>query len=134
MKNVLIALLLLLTVAACSTKKDPEPDLAGTYQMSRFIDTSRSFDFQLPGVVNGKNVSGIVLVTRTSDTQITWRVDLTIDGQVSQLNPVPSDIRKASGREYDVLEGGVRIGTINGTDFLIDITDNNIRQALTARK
>lgn len=135
-KNAMVALLLLLSVAACLPKRnsDPEPDLAGSYQMSRFIDRSAGIDARLPGVVNGRNVSGVVVVTRPGDTRINWQIELTVDGQRTKLQSVPSDIRKASGRDYDVLEDGIRVGSINGTDFSIDITDNNNRQAVAASK
>lgn len=130
MKNVLIALLLLFTTASCLPKKktDPEPELAGTYQISQLISGNQTFN--LPS--GGESAS--VLVTRPSDTQITFRLDTNDNGQVTTGTATPATIAKASGSGYDVMVNGRRIGSIDGTNFSLDFTSNGQRFAITARK
>lgn len=130
MKNVLIALILLLTVSSCLPKKksDPEPELAGTYQVSRL--TSNGTTTNLP--MNG--VSAIVVVTRSGDTKIDFRIDLINTGKVFGTESASATIQKASGKEYDILDGSTRVGSINGTDFNLDYTDGGDRFVLIAHK
>ena len=135
MKNVLIALVLLLTVSSCLPKKnsksDPEPELAGTYQVSQLVAGNQTFNLPSGGS------SASVIVTRRSDTQIDARADVTESGSTSSTNFGTLTIRKTSGRDYDMLNSntGARIGSINGTDFILDlIGTNGQRVALTARK
>lgn len=134
MKNVLIALILLLTVTSCLPKKggkdDPEPDLAGTYQVSRFVDESQNININLPN----SGVSAAVIVTRPSDTRLGFRIDVTNNGRVTTGTSATATIRKASGKDYDILNGSTRVGSVNGTDFNLDYTDRGDRFALTARK
>ena len=137
MKNTLIALVLLLVVTSCLPKKkdkDPEPELAGTYQVDRFIDESQGFDRNLPVTINNQTLSAAVIVSRSSDTEIRFRIDVTVNGQVTTGDTGPATIKKASGKDYDILDGSTRVGSINGTDFSLDYTDGGDRFALTATK
>ena len=132
-----MAVMLLMT--AClfdklKKNKDPEPELAGTYQVSRFVDESQNFDRNLPATINGQRLSAAVIVTRSSDTEISFRIDVTINGQVNDGDTGTATIRKASGKDYDILDGSTRVGSINGTDFNLDYTDGGDRFALTASK
>ena len=131
MRNTLIALLLLLTVASCIPKKDkdPEPELAGTYQVSQLTSGNQSVSLPLNGV------SAVVIITRPSDALITFILEVRGNGQTERSDATDLTIRKASGRDYDILDGTTRIGSINGTDFNVDGTDDNgDRIAITARK
>lgn len=137
MKTWLIAVLLLLTTVSCLPNKkdknsDPEPELAGTYQVSRLIDESGSppLDITLPS----SGASAAVIVSRLSDTQISFRIDVTNSGRVITGQSATTTIRKASGKDYDILDGNTRVGSINGTDFVLDYTDGGDRFAITARK
>lgn len=136
MKNVLTALLLLLTVMACSTKKntDPEPDLSGTYQMTRLIVTSSNVDYSLPAKINGVNISGVIVVNRTSNTELTWEPRVSYDGQVRSGGVVPVVLRKASGKGYEMTDNGYLTGTIDGTTISLDFTNTDGRFSTTGRK
>lgn len=135
MKNVLIALVLLLTVTSClpekNKNKDPEPELAGTYQVNRLVSGGQTYTLPSGGS------SAVAFVTSRSDSQIDVRVDVVENGSTTPVNFGTLGIRKASGRDYDVLNPNTnaRIGSINGTDFTLDFFGNNgQRFALNARK
>ena len=134
MRNLPIALVLLLLVVSCLPKKntDPEPDLAGTYQVSHLVDESQPEpnDIDLP--VGG--VSAVVIVIRPADTQISFRIEVTNNGAVTTGSSVTARIQKASGKDYDILDGSTRVGSINGTDFILDYMDGRYRNAIRARK
>jgi hypothetical protein len=111
MKNILIALVVLLTVSSCFLKKKDAvaPDFAGTYKISSYVSSGTEF-------ITGGN-SGTFVVTRPSDTQINFTLTLIGGGQSGTSN-LSATIRKATGFDYDVLNtAGTRIGLINGTDF-----------------
>ena len=136
MKNALIALILFLTVASCLPKKKDDvtpaaPDLAGTYQVSRIVSGSTTVN--LP---DGSGTSANAIVTRPNDTQISVIVNVTENGTTDATNFGTLTIRKASGQEYDVLNPNTsaRIGSINGTDFVLDFTSNGQRFALISKK
>ena len=131
MKNILIALILLLTVASCIPKKDkdPEPELAGTYEVRQLTSGNQTVSLPLNGV------SAVVIVTRPNDTLITFVLEVRGNGQTERSDAADLTIRKASGKDYDILDGSTRIGSINGTNFNIDGTDDNgDRIAITAQK
>ena len=133
MKNRLIALFLFLTVVSCLPKKksDIEPDLAGTYQAS--LITTGPTTLNLP---DGKGNSANAVITRLSDSQINMILNLTINGSTRVFDFGMLTTRKASGKEYDVLDPttSARIGSINGTDFTLDFLSNGQRFVLVARK
>ena len=135
MKNLLIAMVLLLTAVSClpdkkSKDNDPTPDLTGTYQVSRLIDESQSIDINLPA----SGISAAVIVTSASATELTFRIDVTQNGRVSTGQSATATLRKASGKAYDILDGSTRIGSIDGTDFSVDYIDSGYRFALSARR
>jgi hypothetical protein len=116
MKNILIALVVLLTVSSCFLKKKDAvaPDFAGTYKISSYVSSGTEF-------ITGGN-SGKFVVTRPSDTQIDFTLTLTGGGQ-TESRDLTATIRKATGFDYDVLNNaGARIGLINGTDFNFSTT------------
>ncbi len=136
MKNAIVALVLFLTVASCLPKKKDDvtpvaPDLAGTYQVSQIVSGTTSVN--LP---DGKGTSANAVVTRPNDTQISVIVNVTENGSTDATNFGTLTTRKASGQEYDVLNPNTsaRIGSINGTDFVLDFTSNGQRFALISRK
>ncbi|WP_040005705.1 hypothetical protein [Fibrisoma limi] len=127
MKNLWIALLMLLTVSACLPEKggkddtDPEPDLSGTYRVTsvRFNSTTNN------------SVPGTVRVAKVSNAA--YDVDITLNGQ--SLDTFQVDVRKASGKTYDMYVDNELVGDIDGTQFRFDITDtNNDRVVIIARK
>ena len=135
MKNRLIALMVLLLAVSClPTKKDkdPQPALAGTYQVSHLVDESppQPIDIDLP--IGG--TSAVVIVTGPTDNQISFQIDVTKSGNVIAGQSITTTIRKASGKEYDILDGSTRVGSINGTDFVLDYLDGGYHQAIIAHK
>jgi|GEM_PF-6431054 len=127
MKNLWIALLLLLTVSACLPEKrgnndtDPEPDLSGTYRV-----TSVRFNAN-----TNTSVSGTVRVSKVSTAS--YDVDITVNNQ--SIDTFQVDVRKASGKLYDMFVDNELVGDIDGTQFRFDITDsNNDRVVIIARK
>ncbi|AQG78126.1 hypothetical protein [Spirosoma montaniterrae] len=131
MKNFLIAFLLLFTVAAClpnRDKDDPEPELAGTYNLTSFRVNNQEF------ITANTGVTGTIVVTRPSDTRISLTLSLRGNGQTQTDNLGEIEIRKASGRNYDMYESGTRLGSINGTDLNFDISDGSDRIVVAARK
>ena len=120
MKNLLIVFVLLFSVTSCFPKKDKdiEPDLAGTYTMTRF----RSGTTEL--ITPQSGITGNVMVTRPSDTRVGITLNVQGNGQNVSQSLGEVDLRKASGNEYDLVENGTRVGSINGTTFTIDATDD----------
>lgn len=137
MKNVLIALLFLLTMAGCLPKKKDavtpvvEPDLVGVYQVSQLVIGTSTFN--LP---DGMGSSATAVITRVSATQIDLIVNIIENGTNSPTPFGTFTTRKASGKDYDVLNvSGTRVGSINGTDFTLNFTTSNgQRFSLTSRK
>lgn len=133
MKHKLLAILLLLTVSSCLPKKksDIEPELAGTYQVSQI--TSGSATVNLP---DGNGTSATAVIARPSESQIKVTVNVTENGSTSATDFGTLTTRKASGKDYDVLNPttSIRLGSINGTDFTLDFMSNGQRFALIARK
>ncbi|AUD01642.1 hypothetical protein [Spirosoma pollinicola] len=133
MKNRIIFSILFLTVVSCLPKKnkDVEPDLAGTYQVSRISIGSTTVNYP-----DGNGTSANAVITRPSDSQINVTVIETENGKTSTEPYGTFTIRKASGKEYDILSStnSVRIGSINGTDFTLDFTSSGKRYTLIARK
>lgn len=130
--SLLIVLTLLMTSCLFDKlrkDKDPEPELAGTYQVSRFTEDGGPI-YNLPDSFR----SVTVVVTRPSDTQITFQFNLIVSGQASSTNAVTVEIRKASGRNYDIFASNLRLGYINGTDFVLDFQDVNGRTNVIADK
>jgi hypothetical protein len=133
MKRLSIFFLLLLTVTSClpkkgSTNNDPQPQLAGTYQVSLLIANGSTYNLPYQGS------SASVLVTQPSDTQITFRLDTNDSGTVSiGQNIITATITKNSS-SYDISTGLGRVGSIDGTNFSLDFTSNGSRFAITARK
>lgn len=132
MKPKFIALLLLLTVSACFPKKkrDVEPELAGTYQVSKISLGQLSQNYP------DGSLSANVVVRRLNDEQIDVKVNEIDNGvtDTSDLGTLP--IKKANGKDYDILNAtnNTRIGTINGTDFRLDFDVNGERFMLEAKK
>lgn len=129
--SLLMAVMLLMT--AClfdklKKNKDPEPELAGTYQVSRL--TSGRQTFNLPS--NG--VSAAVIVNRRGDSQIDVRITTNDNGSTDSNDFPTLDIKKASGRDYDILTSNTRIGSVNGTNFTLDFTTNGDRFLIIAEK
>jgi len=137
MKNALIALLFLMTVAGCLPKKKsdaditPEPDLAGTYQVSLITSGTTTVSFP-----NSAGSSATVVVTKVSNTQIGL-----ILNSISRGISTPNDlgtytIKKATGQNYDVIDpsSNARLGNINGTDLLLDFVDSGQRIVLISRR
>lgn len=128
----LIAVLLVLMVTSClpdKKNKDPEPDLAGTYQVSQLIAGNQTYNLPSNGA------SAVVIVTRRGENQIDVRLTTTENGSSASDDFPTLNINKASGNNYDILSSTTRVGSINGTDFLLDFRGTNgQRNAITARK
>lgn len=135
MKNLLIAIVLLLTVSSClpdkkDKDKDPEPELAGTYKVSQFISAD------ITVIPNSAGVSAVIDVEGpAADGKITIKARTTENGSTSSSSIGVLAARKASGREYDILNANnVRVGSINGTDFTLDFVSGGKRYLIVARK
>ncbi|QIP11534.1 hypothetical protein G8759_02250 [Spirosoma aureum] len=131
MKNVWIALCLLWLVSACLPekigKKDPEPDLAGLYQITNFVNDGVT-------LIPRSGVSGRVNVTKDSDNQIGISFSITNNGQTSNVDGGIVSISKSSGSSYDIVENGTRIGSIDGTNFSLSYSDINSSFSISAKK
>ncbi|QHV99025.1 hypothetical protein [Spirosoma endbachense] len=131
MKNVWIALCLLWLVIACLPekigKKDPEPDLAGTYQITNFVNDGVT-------LIPRSGVSGRVNVTKDSDNQLAISFSITNNGQTSNVDGGIVSISKSSGSSYDIVESGTRIGSIDGTNFSLSYSDINSSFSISAKK
>lgn len=129
--NTWIAILLLLAMTSCLPdkigKKDPEPELAGTYLMT-------SFDYNNNSVIPKPGVSGSVSVVKKDNTQISISLSTTINGRTESADLGLASIRKSSGSSYDILDGNNRVGSIDGTTFSLAYSDNTGSFSISARK
>lgn len=132
MKNLLLALLILFTVSSCLPEKrgknDPEPELAGTYNLTRFLANNQEY------ITSTSGITGSITVTRVNSSRLSMSLSLRGGGQNVTENLGEVDITKASGSNYDILEAGTRIGSINGTDLSLDAGTGADRIVVTARK
>jgi len=96
----------------------------------QFTCTSDNVNTNLSITINGRRILAVVIVTRSGDTRIDFRIAITVSGQATTGRSATATIRKASGKSYDMLDGSVRVGLINGTDFNLDYTDGGDRFAL----
>ncbi|MFD2570264.1 hypothetical protein ACFSUS_06430 [Spirosoma soli] len=134
MKNLLIAFVLLLTVSSCLPdkigKKDPEPELAGTYQMTRYVEGNKIY------IPDDTDYSGTVNVTKKSDTELSISVTINVGGTSLNLGSYDNaTITKSSGSAYDILDNGTRVGSINGTNLSASyLTNTGARVSLSAKK
>lgn len=126
-----IGLCLLLTLGSCLPdkigKKDPEPDIAGVYQINSLISNGVT-------VIPRSGVSGSIQVTKISDSQISVSLSLTNNGQTSNTALGTVSITKSGGNTYNIAENGVTIGSVDGTTFTLNASDNTGNFSLTARK
>ena len=132
MKNVLIALLGLLLAVSClpnKKDKDPQPDLAGTYQISRY-------EYHGATIIPQPGVSGQVKVVKDTDTQVTVAITVSnaSTGKTVNSGAVAVPIRKSSGSGYELVDNGTSVGTIDGTTFSLSEADNTGSYSITARK
>ena len=131
MKNALIAILLLLTVSACLPdkvgKKDPEPELAGTYQITSFVKNN------IP-LIPQPGVSGTVNIVKINDTQISFSFTTNSNGKVSNTSSAMLTITKSGGSVYDLIDNGTRIGSIDGTNFSLNISTGSDNISVSAKK
>jgi hypothetical protein len=131
MKNLLIAFVLLLTVASCLPKKNSDPapiDLAGTYTV-----TSAKYNGQ-ELIVTGSGVSGNVVVTRPSDLLISFTLTLrdNTGPQTSSANNVA--ITKATSGYNILSNAGANVGAIDGTNFSLNLSSGGNTTSIVAKK
>lgn len=131
MKNVLIATVVLLLAGSClpnKKDKDPQPDLAGTYQITSYDDHGTTI-IPYPGV------SGQITVVKDTDTQISVSILVrnATTGKTAS-GTVPFTISKASGSSYDLVDAGTSVGSIDGTTFTLSESDNTGSSSISAKK
>ncbi|MBO0936461.1 hypothetical protein J2I47_07870 [Fibrella sp. HMF5335] len=130
MKTRLI-ILLYLSVSACLPKKkagnDPEPQLAGTYQISRFVSDGVT-------LIPRSGVSGQVLVVKDSDTKLSISFTVTNNGKTTSTAAQAVTISKANGTSYTLVDNGASIGSIDGMRLSLDYSDNTSSLSLSAAK
>lgn len=109
--------------------KDPEPQLAGVYQISRWNI--------VVGTLSDDGNSGTVSVTGPTNN----RIDFTLNVPGYDAEEFEDlEVRKNGNKNYDIYarDGSTKIGSLNGTDFNFDFQGNNqgqyIRLQITARK
>jgi hypothetical protein len=131
MKNLWIASFFVLFITSCLPekigKKDTEPELAGVYQMTSFVTDGVT-------LIPRQGVSGNVNVTKNSDTQLSVSFSVNNNGQVTKSAAETVTISKSSGNTYDLIENGARIGSIDGTVFSLNYSDNTTSLSLSAKK
>jgi hypothetical protein len=130
MKNVGIALLLLLLVTSCLPekigKKDRDPDIAGVYQITSFRSNGQE--------LTQMGLSGTINVTKKNESLISISLTTTANGKTSTTDVGEAAISKSSGDTYDMLENNVRIGTIDGTTFSLNATSSSGPVSLVGKK
>jgi hypothetical protein len=137
MKHLFLCLFVLLTTISCQKKDDPAPaaPLPGTYTINRMIDSRQSLDLTLPTTISGQAVAGTIVVTQPSSERIAFDLKLTIAGIAFSELTAEATIRKGSGNTYTILSAAnAPVGTIDGTMFNLDATENGRRLVITARK
>ena len=124
MKKLLIVFLVFGAVTSCLPKKnsDVEPELAGTYQLTSVRINGAE---QVKGSVTSKMV-----VTKPTDTTLNFTFTL----GTNTANIGQADIKKTTGKEYDIIDGGTRIGSIDGTNLTLDFDDGSSFYLIVGKK
>lgn len=132
MKNLLLFTLFLLTTVACSRNGDPvNPDgvtlASGTYQMTYYrldADGITEVDTNLPIVDRGQTVvSGTMTLTRgQAANSVNIRYRLIESGSPDEDLDFGDFTLQKNGNRYDLYDGTVPYGTVDGTTLTYDET------------
>ncbi|GAA4412936.1 hypothetical protein GCM10023187_40650 [Nibrella viscosa] len=130
MKKLLYLLFVPLTFTACKKDSEADPDpgarVAGTYQVSYIsqeVTGTPKVELSLPVVVGGQTIaSGTATVTRKSENFIDGNLVVKVQGNPDQAVPLTNVEVKRNGSTYDLLLGTNKIGTADGTNLDVDIS------------
>ncbi|UYZ63493.1 hypothetical protein [Hymenobacter weizhouensis] len=144
----LFPLLLVLTGCPKDKEKDPEPAkpaaaVAGTYTLSafRYSDSDGTTNLPtLPTTINGRTVSGTVVLTQVSgqDAKVSLKLTLKITGQQDAVIDIDEIGVEGSG-PYTLKLDGQSVGSVDGNTctFSVSETDQqgqHVELSFTGRK
>ncbi|WP_420149937.1 hypothetical protein [Spirosoma sp.] len=131
MKNLILILFVTVVFTACKKNDDPAPDaataVAGTYALTLFGqdtgDGTGYEEYELPVVSGGTTLlSGTMTASRDDANTITLAVSLKQAGQADDNQTLGQVTLQKSGSGYDMLDNSSKVGTIDGTNVLLDVS------------
>ena len=135
MKNLLLLLCFVSALSACKKDPDPEADaaskVAGTYQMTSV--TQNGVAVSLPLSQSGVTLSGIVVATRKEANTVTIALTLKQTGQADQTGGGDLTLAK-SGNSYDLMDGTTKVGTADGTNLTLSVSDGSGQSSIIAKR
>lgn len=135
MKNLILLCLFALALTACKKSEDAAPEagatVAGSYSMTLFgLDIGNGYnEVALPANTPPTTASGIITSVRkdANNVELSAKVTLVQSGTTvivayppAPLVSIPATLQ-VSSTGYDMINGGTKIGTADGTTISIDI-------------
>lgn len=131
MKNLILGLFIIVSFTACKKNEETPPDagtvVAGTYQASLFGINDGSGYKEFPVTTPPTTVTSVVSAERTGATSINLAgkatLPLSVTSNVVYELPKPFPVTlQQNGNSYDMMYNTLKIGTADGTNIAIDIT------------
>lgn len=138
MKKLIILFFVVLAFVGCSKKDDPAPDAAtavsGTYKMSKLTSGGQTISLPITDPTTKKTYSGIVTAVRKTATSVNITVTFQETGVADDSQELGDVELSKNGSSYDMMSSNVKVGTIDGKTFNLDVTDGTDRTVIIASK
>jgi hypothetical protein len=115
----------LLALMACGGGTDPEPEIAGTYEMTEYVTPgvggsgTVTYTFPYTNPQNNQVYTGTVKVVRSTESRIGIVYTIGIQGRTSITDSMQLSVRSGGGK-IQMLDGTTQVGTLDGTSFTYD--------------
>ena len=140
MRNLLFLLFFTLAFTACKKDSDPEPQqVAGNYEVTRLAlsdGTPDSFELNLPITQGSNSISGSLVATNVSGkpNAVTMRLTLRVTGQQPDETDLGEIELRQTGNTFELYQDNVKLGTADGRNINIDVSEQGTRLEIVARK
>lgn len=121
----LLVYLPLLALMACGGGADPEPQIAGTYEMTDYVTPGAggsgtvTYAFPYTNPQNNQVYTGTVKVIRGTGSRIGIVYTIGIQGRTALSDSLNLTVRSGGGK-FEMYDGNAKVGTVDATSFLYD--------------
>ncbi len=133
----------LLTLLACGGGVDPEPEIAGTYEMTQYTTPGANgigtvtYNFPYTNPQNNQVYTGSVKIARNADNRVGIVYIIGIQGRTPMSDSLNLSLRSGGGK-FEMYDGANRVGTIDETTFNYDsrteIGTNTLQFSIKAKR